>query len=156
MTVRSPLEDGAMELIRLKEIIEAYGAEPARWPADERAPAQALLRRSAEARGLQDDARRLDRALDLMPGISASPGLAGRILGATPASRGAWALWRIVWPFERPWRPVAAWASAAAFGLLLGMVTPPAGLLAEDGTEVAYAQIDGWAFGEFAEPDTLE
>lgn len=156
MTGRLPSEDGAMGLTRLKDMIDAYGAEPGRWPAGERAAAQALLRQSAEARALQDDARRLDRALDLMPGVGPSTALAGRILGATPASRGAWALWRIVWPFERPWRPVAAWASAAAFGLLLGMVTPPAGLLAEDGTEVAYAQIDGWAFGEFAEPDTLE
>jgi hypothetical protein len=145
-----------MEMTRLREIIEAYGAEPARWPVGERAPAQALLRRSAEARAMQDDARRLDRALDLMPRIGPSPALAGRILAAAPASRGAWSLLRIVWPFEGPWRPVAAWASAAALGLMLGIFTPPAGLLAEDGTEVAYSQIDGWAFGEFAEPDTLE
>jgi hypothetical protein len=145
-----------MELNRLKEVMDAYGAEPARWPADERAGAQALLRRSPEARALQDEARRLDRALDLMPGIGPSSALTDRILAQAPAPRGAWAIWRIVWPFERPWRPVAAWASAAALGLVLGVVSPPAGLFAQDGTQIVYADIDGLAFGDFAEPDTLE
>lgn len=45
---------------RLKQILEAYGADPARWPADEREAAARLVRAERE----RDEARALDRALD--------------------------------------------------------------------------------------------
>ena len=50
-----------MNETRLKRLIEAYGAEPERWPAGDRAAALALLDTSAEARALVAEARRLDR-----------------------------------------------------------------------------------------------
>jgi hypothetical protein len=46
---------------RLAEILAAYGAEPARWPAGEREEALALLRRDE---GAARPAAALDRALD--------------------------------------------------------------------------------------------
>lgn len=53
-----------MNLRRFGELVEAYGAEPQRWPAAERAAAQALLSGSADARALQERARALDLMLD--------------------------------------------------------------------------------------------
>jgi len=57
---------------RLKKILEAYGADPARWPADERIAAQALLETSADARDARDAAARLDATLGHMPAVSPS------------------------------------------------------------------------------------
>ncbi len=53
-----------MNQYRLQELIEAYGADPARWPADERDAARALLAQSPDALAAQARARRLDEALD--------------------------------------------------------------------------------------------
>ena len=50
-----------MKQERLDQLIAAYGAEPARWPAKERADAEAMLGEGAT--GL-DAARALDAALD--------------------------------------------------------------------------------------------
>jgi hypothetical protein len=58
---------------RLLEILDAYGADPRRWPAAERTDAEALLARSVEARRAQDEARRLDRLLASVPAPAAPP-----------------------------------------------------------------------------------
>lgn len=55
-----------MTIDRVLEILEAYGADPARWPAAERAAAQALLAQSPELQQAQADAARLDAILDRM------------------------------------------------------------------------------------------
>jgi hypothetical protein len=70
------------ELARLRDILDAWGGDPGRWPDAEREPALALLARSADARRLLDDALRLDAALDLLPAADPSPGLEDRIVAA--------------------------------------------------------------------------
>jgi hypothetical protein len=52
---------------RLTTILDAYGADPDRWPAAERADALALVARSAEARARVAAAARLDGVLDALP-----------------------------------------------------------------------------------------
>lgn len=74
--------DGRAALERLRDILDAYGGDPERWPDAERDPALALLARSAEARRLCDEARQLDAALDLLPAAEPSPGLEERIVAA--------------------------------------------------------------------------
>ncbi len=69
-------------LERLRDILDAYGGDPDRWPDAEREPALDLLARSADARLLRDEALRLDAALDLLPAAEPSSGLEGRILAA--------------------------------------------------------------------------
>ena len=78
---------------RVREIIAAYGADPARWPAAERTAALAILRDDAELSALLQDARRLDAALDSfappLPTVNAAD-VAGRIMAAarqTPTPR---------------------------------------------------------------------
>jgi hypothetical protein len=78
-------DDRTMTLERLRTLLDAYGAAPERWPAGERAAAEALLARSPEAQRWQAASRRLDALLDAAPPPrAASPDLARRILAATP------------------------------------------------------------------------
>ena len=49
---------------RLEQVLESYGADPGRWPAEERSGLESLLAESPDARALRDDAARLDSILD--------------------------------------------------------------------------------------------
>jgi hypothetical protein len=49
---------------RVREIIEAYGADPVRWPADERDAALAMVGADAGLAALLQESRRLDVLLD--------------------------------------------------------------------------------------------
>ena len=119
-----------MNETRLLELIEAYGADPTRWPAVERAAATTLLEYSAAARAALEAAAALDRLLDAAPAAPPSPDLSARVLARAPGAAGRRA---------RPPRRIVAIVLpvAAAAGLLLWMagptterVTPvPAGLL---------------------------
>ena len=53
-----------MQRVRLQRLIEAYGADPARWPAAEREAAERLLAASPDLTAAVNEARRLDGALD--------------------------------------------------------------------------------------------
>jgi hypothetical protein len=52
---------------RLQTILDAYGADPTRWPASERAAAERLLAAMPDGPTLKADAARLDAMLDAMP-----------------------------------------------------------------------------------------
>jgi hypothetical protein len=104
-----------MTLARLRAILDAYGADPARWPAEEREAALGLLARSADARRERNAAALLDDTLDAAPRMIASPALAARVLDAAPRDR------RI-----RIERVIAVAAPlAVAAGLVLWLVRPP-------------------------------
>lgn len=105
-----------MTLDRLRTLLDAYGADPARWPAAERAPALELLARSPEARADRVAAARLDDALDAVPGVDASAAIVARVMRSAPRSRAI----RV----ERFVAVVTPLAVAAA--LVLWLVQPPA------------------------------
>jgi hypothetical protein len=81
-----------MDLERFRQLIEAYGAEPTRWPAAEQDAAQALTAANAQAAALLAEAAGLDRLLDqaapLAPPIVDAEALIARAT-ATPQSRQA-------------------------------------------------------------------
>ena len=108
---------------RLHAILDAYGADPARWPAGERDAALALLARSPEARRQHDAAARLDAALDVSPVEVPSPALAARVLRATPRPR--------VVRVQRWVAAVAPLAVAAALVLWIVRAPAPAPLTAD-------------------------
>jgi hypothetical protein len=56
-----------MAFERFRTIVDAYGADPDRWPADERAEALALVACSAEASAYAQQAEALDTLLDAAP-----------------------------------------------------------------------------------------
>ncbi len=83
MEHRIPLE-------RFEALLDLYGAQPHKWPADERAAAHALLAQSADARAALESARALDELLDRaspVPALSAD--LAAKILAARPLPGGS-------------------------------------------------------------------
>ena len=65
----------AVTLDRLAQLLDAYGGEPERWPAQERAGALQLIATHPEARAMQRAALELDGALDLdaLPEIASNP-----------------------------------------------------------------------------------
>ena len=133
-----------MTIERLREVLDAYGANPDRWPREERAAAQALLAESAEARRSRDASLQLDAILDLAPANESSPALLERIAAAAfqgaatetpvpsrfsrPSLRVLPARARENVPWHRPaWRYVgAALPLAAAAGLVLWLLYRPA------------------------------
>ncbi len=109
---------------RLQSLIDAYGAEPARWPADERAAALLLLANSAEARAYAQDAGVLDALLDrapLRPTVTVDPAaLAARITRAPNRRAAARATWSRRPVFGFGWPNLAALAAAAIVGFVVG------------------------------------
>jgi hypothetical protein len=73
-----------MTLARLGELLDAYGANPERWPFEEREAACALLAQSAQAQRWREASAQLDAVLNLGPAHAASPALLERILAAAP------------------------------------------------------------------------
>ena len=77
-----------IDMDRLTALIDAYGADPKRWPADERAAGLLLLANSAEARAYARDAEALDTLLDrvpLRPTITVDPAAMAAQIARTPA-----------------------------------------------------------------------
>ena len=112
-------------LARFRELIGAYGAEPGRWPAEERAGAQALLGRSDEARALQREAATLDALLDQAPRPAlprlAAAALAARITARPQEPARSQGTIRPLWrPQETVWLRAVGLAAAAIIGFVVG------------------------------------
>lgn len=106
-------------LARFEALLDAYGAERRRWPAERRGAAEALLARSAEARALHAAAARLDALIDTAAVEPAPAHLVGRVIAAAPRpkTRDGW--------FAGWLRPAAGLAFAAVLGLALGGFVSP-------------------------------
>jgi hypothetical protein len=103
-----------MTLARLGELLDAYGADPERWPSAEREAALALLAQSAQARHRREASAQLDGVLNLAPAHTASPALLDRVLAAAPRPASAESA-------------TVAGAEAAARPPALRLAPPPAG-----------------------------
>lgn len=75
---------GSVDRERLAAILDAYGADADRWPAEEREGALALIRDDALARSLRERAALLDAVLAAAPDADPPPALVERILAAAP------------------------------------------------------------------------
>ena len=73
-----------MNLDRLKSLLEAYGANPSRWPAEERDAAEAMIAASDQAREALAEASRLDALLDQAPPPPPVDRLGWRLRGIGP------------------------------------------------------------------------
>ena len=118
-----------MTLDRLQTIVEAYGADPGRWPEAERGSAEAFVAESAAARSLVARARRLDSVLAMAPAEVPDAALA-RLTAATafPPPRqarsraaGGW-LTAVASAF---WPRATVLASMAALGIIVGLAVEP-------------------------------
>jgi hypothetical protein len=101
-----------MDRQRFEHLLEAYGADFARWPAEERQAGEAYAAAHAdEVAMLSADERALDALLDAhrVPAKDAPELLTARILAARKRERSAF-----------DWRAVAALAACAVFGVMIG------------------------------------
>ena len=100
-----------MDRERFADLLDAYGADFRRWPADARAAATAFAAQNSDAAGLIAEARAVDAVLDSARDSAApSADLAARILASAPRARSS--------GFDR--RAMLALAACAVFGVLIG------------------------------------
>jgi hypothetical protein len=116
-----------MNIQRFEQLVEAYGADPKRWPEGEREAARALAHAQAEHCGpLLEAAHALDQALDCAPAGAPSIALRERVIGAAPRQRAPrFGLGQGVKGSGGPswlWWPSAGLAAACAAGVLFGVV----------------------------------
>lgn len=109
-----------METERFRALLEAYGGEPRRWPAEERAAMQAFLSEHSEAEAWRREALSLDLALDayaveavdllepILERISQS--FADRVLA-----------WLIPQESRSWWRPALAATCPLVLGVVIGL-----------------------------------
>jgi len=127
-----------LPISRFRELVDAYGSRPHRWPEAEREPALALLAASEEAKRICAAAQALDELLDEDPPVVASPALVARILSTAPGvqvalptrsrERGAVVAGRarvLPMPRRAGWRYAAVSMPLAAAALVLLWFTWP-------------------------------
>ncbi|MGE3143253.1 MAG: hypothetical protein AB7L65_08010 [Hyphomonadaceae bacterium] len=101
----------AMNMTRFKAILDAYGAAPRRWPEAERAAAEAFAAAHEECAALLAEARALDGVLDAMEPHAPSELLFARVMRKAP---------KPALIARAAWKPAAALAACAIFGVVLG------------------------------------
>ena len=106
---------------RVLALVDAYGGDPARWPAAEREAAVALLSGDRDLARAADEARRLDVTLDTLPMPRPNPSL--RVaLKEIPERRGS--LFELIAGWFGVWQPAAGLAAAAVLGIAIGAFNP--------------------------------
>ena len=139
-----------MNAERLEQLIEAYGASPRRWPADERAAAERLLAGRPELRASLQAAGDLDHWLDLSPNPRPSMALHDRVLAsAIQAGRGRVRVFGLSRPLA--WLAGAGMAAATCAGALSG-VALTSHMTADAQAEAVYAQA---SFGVIDDSEVL-
>jgi hypothetical protein len=139
-----------MTLADFEQLLDVYGGDRSRWPAEKRAAAAQLVARDGNARRLLAEAEGLDRALERapLPALATEAALADRIVAAArrsprivsvspPRSDGAQAAVTSARPAEAGWtafpggRASAAGLLAASLvgGFLLGLSSLPQGVV---------------------------
>jgi hypothetical protein len=147
---REPMTAG-----RFSALLEAYGANPDRWPSAERGTAEAYLAVNA-SNAVAGDAARLDALLDGAQPVAVSATLRAQILAAFDlvAARRRRALTTIlgrtlrrfgnaVWPDAPLWQPATALAFSLLIGVGAGMVMPLESLLHDETDRGTSFAVDG-------------
>ena len=152
------MSNTGMTLADFERLLEVYGGDRTRWPAEARAAAAQLVAREPRARLLLAEAEALDRVLERapLPSLASEAALAERIVagaqrsprmvrlpeGAAPAPPAAVGEGRVVplphvsrggWRplLERPdvGRAAALFAASLAVGILIGLANLPQQML---------------------------
>lgn len=141
-----------MDLKDFQRLLDAHGADPAGWPAQDREAALNLVAGSDVAEAMLERAGRLDGLLSRGLAEGAGPDLRRRIVAAASATEAPAARRRPAgrWPLA-PWRLGVATAAAAsvALGIVVGLEVPAiadfytASEIATDLTAATYGQFAG-------------
>ena len=112
-----------MNAERFRQLLDSYGADESRWPADLRAPMRDFLEATPEARQWLFEGRELDQLLDSYR--PANVDLSERIMAALPRSRIERCIdWLLPQAPAQWWHPVAAGAMPLVLGLAIGLNVP--------------------------------
>ncbi|WP_373086067.1 hypothetical protein [Sneathiella sp.] len=126
-------EDQSAELNRFKAVLDAYGADENRWPAEDIPMMNKLQASSDVARSLLRQEEKFDAILKNEAQLTAPSALLGRVLkNAEDANRGS--IFRIIWPFGSFWQPASGLVMAACVGIVLGLASPN---ILDNGDDVA-------------------
>ncbi len=113
-----------MNADQLKELAEAYGGDPRRWPDAERAAATTWAsEHPLEASRVLFEARQLDAALDMSPKPAVSRDLRDRVIASAAAlepRRGWFLRWTFPTIARGAWLSGAGMAAAACAGVVVG------------------------------------
>jgi hypothetical protein len=132
-----------MNAERFALLLDAYGAEPRRWPDSERAAALAFVRTDIRAAAMMEAAGEIDDLLAFHRAPLPSPMLATAIVARVP---------RRAWTRARLWWAALGLGLAGAGGVLAGSAATAA--LAGPATHIpAYGHEDATAFGDLIEED---
>jgi hypothetical protein len=108
---------------RLQAVVDAFGANPERWPAAEQSALEVLATGDKAARDIVGEARKLDFMLDQAEPPPAAPELMADILFVPPKAN-----WRQVlaelWPFGPIWKPASGLAMALAISVMTAALMP--------------------------------
>jgi hypothetical protein len=112
-----------MNAERFRKLVDAYGANPRRWPADERAAMEAYRDAHADTREWLRAAGDLDDLLDDHRVVTRD--ISQRILRSVPRSFAERLVgWLLPHDPALWWRPAMAAALPLAVGILIGVQTP--------------------------------
>lgn len=137
---------------RLLEIIASHGADPRRWPEEERAAALSTLENAPEARAAMQAEARLDALLRHHE--TPPPTLALRThVAAIPEERAPRLseTLRGYWPFGAIWQPASGLALAAVIGVMVGIGLPPEDISTSAADGEAFAAVITAAGGDIEE-----
>jgi hypothetical protein len=120
-----------MSEARFRSLIEAYGGDPARWPADEREAALRLLQSSLAARAAAQEAHELDVVLREAVVVPVPGALSSRLLADFERMSRRWSARKFVravadavWPGAPLWQPAIAFGLALAIGVGVATLVP--------------------------------
>lgn len=101
---------------RFQLLLDAYGAEPDRWPQVDREAGRAYLAEHPGALAALQAVRALDGALDAWTSNSVTKAFRDRVLASAPAPRAS----RSGWAWPKLWLSGAGLAAAGAAGAIVG------------------------------------
>ena len=110
---------------RFRRLLDAYGADPARWPAEDAPAIQALLDSSEQARTMQREAARVDDLLEAWDGPGAHALDAAdmaALVSATPHGATRPVAYSDGWRITLGWPNVAGLAAACVAGFVVGVL----------------------------------
>ena len=111
-----------MNIKRFRRLLEAFGADFARWPGNERAAAEQLATTSLEAARGRRQAAELDRALEEGRGHVSQDSVA-RVLRnvAAPLPSQRQSGWLNGYSLGPAWRPAVLFGAVAILGFIVGL-----------------------------------
>jgi len=111
----------SMSEARFRELADAFGSDPSKWPELERPMALQLLEAHPALRAVLDEAAVLDFELDAMMAVPELTIVPSPAEVRAPASRNLKGLLNTLWPFGGLWQPAAGLVAASAAGFIIGM-----------------------------------